>query len=78
MQNYGGGGVIQNGVLIGEIDDSHRAPVIEQGAFIGAKAMILGPVVVGKNSKIGAGSVVLRDVPDGCTAVGNPARIIYK
>lgn len=65
-------------MLIGEIDDSHRAPVIEQGAFIGAKAMILGPVVVGKNSKIGAGSVVLRDVPDGCTAVGNPARIIYK
>ena len=72
------GGVIQNGVLIGEIDDSHRAPIIEEGAFIGAKAIILGPVVVGKNSKIGAGSVVLQDVPDGCTAVGNPARILYK
>ena len=47
-------------------------------SFIGAKAVILGPVVVGKNSKIGAGSVVLQDGPDGCTAVGNPARIIYK
>lgn len=46
--------------------------------FIGGKATILGLVVVGKNSKIGAGSVVLQDVLDGCTAVGNPARIIYK
>lgn len=65
-------------MLIGERDDSRRAPVMEEGAFIGAKAIILGPVVVGKNSKIGAGSVVLQDVPDGCIAVGNPARIIYK
>ena len=65
-------------MLIGEVNCSHQAPVIEEGAFIDAKAIILGPVVVGKNSKIGAGSVVLQDVPDGCTAVGNPARIIYK
>ena len=45
-------GVIQNGVLIGEIDDSHRAPIIEEGAFIGAKAIILGPVVVGNGASI--------------------------
>lgn len=73
-----GGGVIQNGVLIGEIDDSHASPVIEEGVFIGAKAIILGPVKVGNNAKIGTGAVVLQDVPAGCTAVGNPARIIRR
>ena len=78
MQKLWGGGVIQNGVLIGEIDDSHRAPIIEEGAFIGAKAIILGPVVVGKNSKIGAGSVCCRMFLMVVQAVGNPARILYK
>lgn len=71
------GGVIQNGVLIGEMDNSHASPIIEEGVFIGAKAIILGSVRIGKNAKIGAGAVVLHDVPAGCTAVGNPARIIY-
>jgi serine acetyltransferase len=72
------GGVIQNGVLIGEIDGFHASPIIEEGVFIGAKAIILGPIKVGRNSKIGAGAVVLQDVPAGCTVVGNPARIIRK
>lgn len=72
------GGVIQNGVLIGELDDSHASPIIESGVFIGAKAILLGPIRVGKNAKIGAGAVVLSDVPAGCTAVGNPAHIIDK
>lgn len=72
------GGVIQNGVLIGELDGSHASPIIEEGVFIGARAIILGSVTIGKNAKIGAGAVVLCDVPAGCTAVGNPARIIGK
>lgn len=38
--------------------------------------MILGNVTVGRNSKIGAGAVVLTDVPPNCTAVGVPAKII--
>lgn len=44
--------------------------------FIGAKAIILGDITIGENAKIGAGAVVLTDVPANCTAVGVPAQII--
>ncbi len=40
--------------------------------------MILGNITIGKNSKIGAGAVVLTDVPPNCTAVGVPAKIIKR
>lgn len=70
-----GGGVIQHSVTIGELD-THDAPVIEENVYIGARAMILGDITIGKNSKIGAGAIVLTDVPPNCTAVGVPARII--
>lgn len=69
------GGVIQHSVTIGELD-THDAPVIEENVYIGARAMILGDITIGKNSKIGAGAIVLTDVPPNCTAVGVPARII--
>ena len=69
-----GGGVIQHCVTIGELN-THDAPVIEENVFIGARAMILGNITVGKNSKIGAGAVVNTDVPPNCTAVGVPAKI---
>ena len=39
--------------------------------------MILGNIKIGDNVKIGAGAVVMKDVPDNCTAVGVPARIIF-
>ena len=45
---------------------------------VGAGANIIGPVHVGNNAVIGAGAVVLKDVPDNCIAVGVPARIIEK
>ena len=70
-----GGGVIQHSVTIGELD-THDAPGIEENVYIGARAMILGDITIGKNSKIGAGAIVLTDVPPNCTAVGVPARII--
>ncbi|MBU7568664.1 serine acetyltransferase [Weissella hellenica] len=69
---------ILHGVTLGarkSITDA-RHPHIKQGAFIGANAQILGHISVGAFSKIGAGSVVLVDVPDKTTAVGNPARIV--
>lgn len=44
---------------------------------IGAGAKVLGPIVIGNNVKIGAGSIVLKNVPDNCT-VGNPGRIVEK
>lgn len=51
-------------------------PVIGNNVFIGAGAVVLGNVRIGDNAKIGANAVVLIDVPENCTAVGVPARII--
>lgn len=53
------------------------SPKIGRNVFIGAKATILGDIIIGNNVKIGAGAVVLQSVSDNCTAVGVPARIIY-
>ena len=49
---------------------------IKDGAWIGGGAIILPDVTIGKNSVIGAGSVVNRSIPDNCVAVGNPCRVI--
>lgn len=65
-------------------DGVHVAPnatlcgCVEVGefSFIGAGAVILPRIKIGKNSIIGAGAVVTKNVPDFCTVVGNPARII--
>ena len=72
----GWGTTIQHCVTIGEIN-SNDAPIIGINVFIGARAMILGNIKIGDNVKIGAGAVVMKDVPDNCTAVGVPARIIF-
>lgn len=52
------------------------APCIGDNVLIGAGAKIIGPIKVGNNVKIGANAVVAKDVPDNCTVVGNPAKII--
>lgn len=49
---------------------------IKEGAFIGAGATILPNITIGKNAVIGAGASVINDIPDNCTAVGVPAKII--
>ena len=51
-----------------------RHPTIGNNVMIGSGAKVLGPVVIGDNAKIGAGSVVVKDVPAHTTAVGVPAR----
>jgi bifunctional UDP-N-acetylglucosamine pyrophosphorylase/glucosamine-1-phosphate N-acetyltransferase len=51
---------------------------IGDGAFIGVDTMLVAPVKLGKGSRTGAGSVVTKDVPDGATAVGVPARVIRR
>jgi serine O-acetyltransferase len=53
-----------------------RHPKIRRGVLIGAGAKILGNVEVGEGAKVGAGSVVLSDVPAHCTVAGVPARIV--
>jgi len=52
-----------------------RHPTIEDGVTIGAGAKVLGDITIGKDAKIGANSVVIKDVPSECTAVGVPAHI---
>lgn len=69
---------LRQGITVGNRKENGPVPVIGDDVDIGAYAQILGRVRVGNNCKIGAMSVVLCDVPDGATAVGNPARIILK
>lgn len=54
-----------------------KAATIGNNVLIGAGAKILGNVKIGNGAKIGANAVVVHDVPDNCTAVGCPAKIIY-
>jgi serine acetyltransferase len=56
----------------------NKAPTIGNNCFLGAGCKIIGDIRVGDNVKIGANAVVVKDVPDGATAVGVPARIILK
>ncbi len=51
-----------------------RHPTLDDGAIVGSGAQVLGPIVVGANARIGANSVVLKDVAPGGTVVGIPAR----
>lgn len=51
-------------------------PVIGNHVSIGANATILGDITIGDNVVIGAGSVVVKDVPDNCVVAGNPAKIV--
>ena len=72
--------LIYQGVTLGgvSLDTGKRHPTVKRGVVIGAGAKILGNIVIGQNSKIGANSVVIKDVPDNSTAIGIPARIIEK
>ena len=54
------------------------APIIGDNVFIGAGAKILGPIKIGNGAVIGANAVVTKNVPDNCTVVGVPAKIIKK
>jgi len=67
------------GVTLGGTGKQHgkRHPTICDNVFIGNNANILGNVTVGENSRVGAGSVVLNDVPPNSTVVGVPAHIVY-
>ena len=51
-----------------------RHPTLEDGVVVGSGAQVLGPVVIGKNSKIGANAVVTKNVPDNAVMVGIPAK----
>jgi len=67
---------LRQGVTIGNKEEGGPVPVIGNRVELGAYAQVLGGIHVGDDSRIGAMSVVLQDVPPGATAVGIPARII--
>lgn len=57
-------------------DSGKRHPTLENGVMVSAGAKILGPINIGRNAKIGAGSVVLQDVPPNATVVGVPGVVV--
>ena len=67
-------GVTLGGTSLGRGEKRH--PTIGNGVVIGAGAQILGGFKVGDNARIGAGSVVLKNLPANCTAVGVPAEVV--
>ncbi len=78
---------LYHGVTLGGITPSieserqqfvKRHPTIRDGAIIGSGAQILGPLIVGRNSRVGANAVVVSDVPDGMTVVGIPAKPVQE
>ena len=78
---------IYHGVTLGGISPAEnskeqvnvkRHPTIKDNCIIGSGAQILGPIVLEKNARIGANTVILKNVPENGTMVGNPARNINK
>jgi serine O-acetyltransferase len=71
---------LYQGVTLGGTgkEQGKRHPTLEDGVVVGSGAKILGNITVGKNCRIGAGSVVLRSVPDNSTVVGVPGHIIFR
>ena len=64
-------------MLAGVIEPPSASPVIlEDDVLIGANAVVIEGVHIGKGAVVGAGSIVTQDVPAGAVVVGNPARII--
>ncbi len=70
--------MIYQGVTLGGTgkDIGKRHPTIESGVMIGAGAKVLGPITIGKNAKVAAGAVVVKDVEPNCTVVGVPGEVV--
>jgi serine O-acetyltransferase len=76
----GDGCTIYQGVTLGGTSLSHgkRHPTLGKNVTIGVNAAVLGAITIGDNSKIGGGSVVVKDVPANSTVVGVPARLVMQ
>lgn len=70
--------MIYQGVTLGGTgkDIGKRHPTIESGVMIGSGARVLGPITVGRNAKVAAGAVVVKDVEPNSTVVGVPGRVV--
>lgn len=85
MSEIGDDVTLYQGVTLGGVApsvDSHaqrdvkRHPTLENGVIVGSGAQILGPLTVGADARVGANSVVVKDVPPGVTVTGIPARVV--
>jgi len=78
--NVGNDVTMYQGVTLGGTGKQHgkRHPTVCDGVFIGNNANLLGNITIGENSRVGAGSIVLSDVPPNSTVVGVPAHIVYR
>lgn len=72
------GVMLYHGVTLGGTgkDAGKRHPTVRQGALISAHAQLIGPIEIGENARVGAGAVVVADVPSDVTVVGIPAKIV--
>ncbi|MEX1146822.1 MAG: serine O-acetyltransferase [Sphingomonadales bacterium] len=67
---------LYQGVTLGgtSLEKGKRHPTLEDGVIVGAGAKVLGPIVIGRNARVGSNAVVIRDVPADTTVIGIPAR----
>ncbi len=72
--------LIYQGVTLGGTTMNHgkRHPTIGNNVILGAGAKVLGDIEIGENSRVGAGSVVIDNVPADCTVVGIPGRVVHQ
>ncbi|MBN1192637.1 MAG: serine O-acetyltransferase [Coriobacteriia bacterium] len=71
---------LYQGVTLGGTGKEHgkRHPTVEDFAVVGVGATVLGDITVGRGSRVGAGAVVIADVPENCTVVGIPGRVVVR
>jgi len=76
----GDGCLLYQGVVLGgtSLEKKKRHPDLEPNVVVGAGAIILGPIRVGRGSRVGAGSVVVKEVPPDSTVVGVPAKVVAR
>ncbi len=72
--------LLYQGVTLGGTGKSHgkRHPTLKENVVIGAGAKVLGNIIVGANTRVGAGSVVVRNVEENSTVVGVPGRVVHQ
>ncbi|MGZ4954071.1 MAG: serine O-acetyltransferase [Methylobacter sp.] len=69
---------IQQQVKLGPVEAKGKGPVIGEGVWVGAHSRIYGNISVGDGATIGAGTVIVQDVPQRCLVLGNPGRITQR
>lgn len=70
--------ILYHGVTLGGTgkNKGKRHPTLGSNVIVGSGAKILGPITIGNGARVGANAVVLKDVPENCTAVGIPAKLV--